>query len=147
MSKLVFIFALVFLSSVDSFNQQSVGARGRLMCGSTPAANTNVKLWNKNTLRPDDQLASVQTDSQGNFQISGGEGSIFSMDVHLKIYTSCGRWLPCDRKLDFTIPSQYVTRTSSVQNWFDLGTINLELKTKNEDTSCINRRKRFIEMV
>uniref|UniRef100_A0AC34QRI0 Transthyretin-like family protein n=1 Tax=Panagrolaimus sp. JU765 TaxID=591449 RepID=A0AC34QRI0_9BILA len=181
MSKLGLIgIFLVVLPFSDAFNQQSVGVRGQFMCGTTPAANVNVKLWNKNDLqpddqlaqaftdsegnfqisggvgalfnmdvhlkKPDDQLAQAFTDSQGNFQISGGVGAVFNMDVHLKIYHDCDRWLPCQRKLDIKIPSQYVTRTPNVEQWFDLGTINLQIRTKDEETSCINRRKRFVNV-
>lgn len=34
----------------------------------------------------DDQLAAAKTDAQGNFQLNGGVGSVFGMDVHFKVH-------------------------------------------------------------
>uniref|UniRef100_A0A7E4UV92 Transthyretin-like family protein n=1 Tax=Panagrellus redivivus TaxID=6233 RepID=A0A7E4UV92_PANRE len=121
---------------VHGYNQQWVGVTGQVICGDSPASGTQIKLWNKNT-GFDDQLASVKADSNGNFNISGGEGAFFAMDAHIKFYTSCGRWLPCDRIIDFKIPSQYVTRSSGVENYYNLGTLNLMTRTKNENHKCL----------
>uniref|UniRef100_A0A7E4W238 Transthyretin/hydroxyisourate hydrolase domain-containing protein n=1 Tax=Panagrellus redivivus TaxID=6233 RepID=A0A7E4W238_PANRE len=133
-------FLLVTLAvcgvSVHGIFQQWVGVSGQVTCGDAPASGTQIKLWNKNT-GFDDQLASVHADSNGNFNISGGEGALFSMDVHIKFYTKCNRNLPCDRIIDFKVPSQYVTRGNSVANWYNLGTVNLMTKTKDENHKCL----------
>ncbi|KAF7626931.1 hypothetical protein Mgra_00009661 [Meloidogyne graminicola] len=139
-TKIILIFSIIFLlfSFSESFRQQSVGIRGRLMCGDKPDAGTKVKLWNKKLGR-DDQLADTKTDSNGNYVLQGGKGALFGMDVHFKIYTNCNRGiLPCQRKINLIIPSDYVTRTSSVQRWFDGGVLNMEFKFPDESTSCIN---------
>uniref|UniRef100_A0A7E4VWP1 Transthyretin-like family protein n=1 Tax=Panagrellus redivivus TaxID=6233 RepID=A0A7E4VWP1_PANRE len=132
----VFIFITALASVAFCFEQQWVGVTGKVICGDSPAPDTEIKLWNKN-IGFDDQLAEVHSDADGNFQISGGEGAIFEMDVHLKIYTKCDRWLPCGRIIDFKIPSSYVTRSSGVNNWYDLGTINLMTHTKDENHKCL----------
>uniref|UniRef100_A0A915M7I6 Transthyretin-like protein n=1 Tax=Meloidogyne javanica TaxID=6303 RepID=A0A915M7I6_MELJA len=142
---LVLISLLISLS--EAFRQQSVGIRGRLMCGDKPDSGTKVKLWSKKFGR-DDQLADARTDANGNYVLQGGKGALLSMDVHFKInkyklffpvYTDCNRGiLPCQRKIDLTVPSDYVTRTSDVQKWFDGGVLNMEFKFPDESTSCIN---------
>uniref|UniRef100_A0A7E4VZV4 Transthyretin-like family protein n=1 Tax=Panagrellus redivivus TaxID=6233 RepID=A0A7E4VZV4_PANRE len=134
----VFSILSIVICAVFAFNQQSVGVRGRLMCGSTALNNTQVKLWNKVNLGRDDQLAASKTDDQGNFQISGGTGALLPLNVHLKVYHNCDRSLPCQRKVDFTIPPQYVTRTSQVTNWYDMGMLNMQTMYKGEGVSCIN---------
>lgn len=58
------------------------------MCGNQPLANTQIKLWNKNKIGTDDQLAAGKTDAQGNYQLEGGIGSVFGMNVHFKVYVS-----------------------------------------------------------
>jgi len=137
--KLEILFLTVFiLTTTDAFRQQSVGIRGRLMCGTQPLANTQIKLWNKNKIGTDDQLADGKTDVYGNFQLQGGVGSVFGMNVHFKVYHDCQRTLPCQRKVDLKIPDQYVTRTSEVEKWFEAGVLNMEFKFPNEETSCIN---------
>ncbi|KAL7078406.1 hypothetical protein ACQ4LE_001992 [Meloidogyne hapla] len=134
----IIYFILLFISLSEAFRQQSVGIRGRLMCGDKPDAGTKVKLWNKKIGR-DDQLADANTDANGNYVLQGGKGALLSMDIHFKIYTNCNRGiLPCQRKIDLVIPSEYVTRTSDVQKWFDGGVLNMEFKFPDESTSCIN---------
>uniref|UniRef100_A0A914WD47 Transthyretin-like family protein n=1 Tax=Plectus sambesii TaxID=2011161 RepID=A0A914WD47_9BILA len=68
---------------------QSVGAKGTLMCGSEPLANTIVKLWDDDTIDMDDQMACVRTDAQGNFEIKGWEKEFTTIDPYLKVYHDC----------------------------------------------------------
>ncbi|KAK0421333.1 hypothetical protein QR680_015182 [Steinernema hermaphroditum] len=135
----VFVLLVLLVVGSEAFRQQSVGIRGRLMCGDKPLGNTKVKLWNKNKIGTDDQLADAKTDASGNFELSGGVGSIFGMNVHFKIYHDCDDGIkPCQRKVDLKIPNQYITRTSNVQKWFDAGVLNMEFKFPDEERSCIN---------
>lgn len=79
-------------------------------------------------------MASGKTDAQGNYQLQGGVGSVFGMNVHFKgidcifklvnlflVYHDCLRTLPCQRKVDLKIPDKYVSRSSNVENWFEAG--------------------------
>ncbi|KAH7728009.1 Transthyretin-like family protein [Aphelenchoides avenae] len=152
-------FFLIFLALISvplacSFRQQSVGVRGRLLCGTAPLNDTQVKLWNKNKLGErviykdtsviaasgtDDQLAATKTDSTGNFQLTGGLGEILPMNVHFKIYHDCNDGIkPCQRKVDLGIPGEYVTRSENVKKWFEAGAMNMEFKFPDEERSCTN---------
>uniref|UniRef100_A0A8R1TKV9 Transthyretin-like family protein n=1 Tax=Onchocerca volvulus TaxID=6282 RepID=A0A8R1TKV9_ONCVO len=133
-------FTLCYLqSTVIGFRQQSVGVRGRLMCGNQSLSNTQIKLWNKNKIGTDDQLAAMKTKADGSYELQGGVGSIFGMDVVLKIYHDCDDGIkPCQRKVVLGIPSDYVTRSSNVKQWFDAGVLNMQFKFPDEERSCIN---------
>ncbi|MCP9261895.1 Transthyretin-like family-containing protein [Dirofilaria immitis] len=87
----------------------------------------------------DDQLAAVKTRADGSYELQGGIGSIFGMDVALKIYHDCDDGIkPCQRKVVLGIPNDYVTRTSDVKRWFDAGLLNMQFKFPKEERSCIN---------
>uniref|UniRef100_A0A0R3RTB6 Transthyretin-like family protein n=1 Tax=Elaeophora elaphi TaxID=1147741 RepID=A0A0R3RTB6_9BILA len=125
--------------TVIGFRQQSVGVRGRLVCGNQSLPNTQIKLWNKNKIGTDDQLAAVKTNADGSYELKGGVGSIFGMDVVLKIYHDCDDGIkPCQRKVALGIPSDYITRSSDVKQWFDAGVLNMQFKFPDEERSCIN---------
>ena len=50
----------------------------------------------------DDQLAAAKTDAQGNYELTGGIGSLFGMNVHFKVYHDCDDGVkPCQRKVNF----------------------------------------------
>uniref|UniRef100_A0A914HMH5 Plastocyanin-like domain-containing protein n=1 Tax=Globodera rostochiensis TaxID=31243 RepID=A0A914HMH5_GLORO len=131
---LICLTGLSVLSNLDAFRQQSVGIRGRLMCGNQPLKDTQVKLWNKNTLGSDDQLSSFTTDNQGNFELQGGVGQMTKMNVHFKIYHDCDDGIkPCQRKVNFGVPDHYVERSAQTKKWFEAGTMNMEFKFPDEE--------------
>uniref|UniRef100_A0A0N5AI32 Transthyretin-like family protein n=1 Tax=Syphacia muris TaxID=451379 RepID=A0A0N5AI32_9BILA len=138
-SVLLLVTLITVLSSVNAFRQQTVGVKGQLICGNRSLANTQVKLWNKNKLGTDDQLAAIKTDANGNFKMEGGVGSVFGMNVVLKIYHDCDDGIkPCQRKVVLGIPNDYVSRSSNVQRYFDAGILNMQFKFPDEERSCIN---------
>ncbi|KAI1708501.1 transthyretin-like family domain-containing protein [Ditylenchus destructor] len=122
----VLIALLAYVSCALAFRQQVVGVEGRLMCGSQPLNNTQVKLWSKNKLGTDDQLAHTKTDNHGNFKLDGGVGSLLPLNVHLK------------RKVDLGVPNEYVERADKVSKYFPAGTMNMEFVFPDEERSCIN---------
>uniref|UniRef100_A0A1I7ZPK6 Transthyretin-like family protein n=1 Tax=Steinernema glaseri TaxID=37863 RepID=A0A1I7ZPK6_9BILA len=135
----VYLLLLLCVAGSQAWRQQTVGIRGKLMCGDQSLKDTTVKLWNKNHLGTDDQLADMKTDSEGNYQLEGGVGAVFAMDVHFKIYHDCDDGItPCQRKVNLKIPSEFVTRTSGVEKWFDGGVMNMQFKFPDEERSCIN---------
>uniref|UniRef100_A0A914LS48 Uncharacterized protein n=1 Tax=Meloidogyne incognita TaxID=6306 RepID=A0A914LS48_MELIC len=132
------LFLIIAIISVNAFRQQTVGVRGRLMCGNQPLKDTQIKLWNKH-IGSDNQLAAVKTDKNGNFEMQGGVGQITKMDVHFKIYHDCNDGIkPCQRKIDLGVPDEYITRSDRVQKWFEAGTMNMEFKFPDEERSCVN---------
>ncbi|EFO17596.1 hypothetical protein LOAG_10901 [Loa loa] len=140
-SILLFLLFIIFhlQATTFGFRQQSIGVRGRLVCGNQSLSNTQVKLWNKNKIGTDDQLAAMKTNADGSYELKGGIGSIFGMDVVLKIYHDCDDGvMPCQRKVVLNIPDHYVTRSSDVKKWFNAGIMNMEFKFPNEERSCIN---------
>ncbi|KAH7707265.1 TTR-45 protein [Aphelenchoides avenae] len=140
MIKLLSLSLLVFfVYSASATRRQTVGAKGRLMCGSRPSVNTLVKLWDEDTgPDPDDILAETHTNSEGYFQLSGSESELTNIDPWLKIYHNCNNDLGiCKRKIKYEIPDAYISEGGQVNKWFDLGSINLEPKQPGEESECI----------
>uniref|UniRef100_A0A0N5BNB0 Transthyretin-like family protein n=1 Tax=Strongyloides papillosus TaxID=174720 RepID=A0A0N5BNB0_STREA len=142
MKKFIFTLTILLLSTliqIYGFRQQTAAVKGRLLCGDKPASGVKVKLWDKTKLGSDTQLDAKTTDEMGNFELTGGIGSLLPMNVQLKIYHDCDDEIaPCQRKVKFGIPREYVTRSSIVEKWFDLGTLNLQVVVPDEERSCIN---------
>ncbi|GMT32930.1 hypothetical protein PFISCL1PPCAC_24227, partial [Pristionchus fissidentatus] len=140
------LYALLFSSLAFAVyaKEQSVGARGTLMCGNQPLVNAEVKLWELDTFPdPDDLLATVHTDRQGHFQISGHEAEMTTISPVLKIYHRCNNKnmfnLPglCKRKITYEIPKNYITPGKTASRFYDMGVLNMEAKMPKEATECI----------
>ncbi|KAE9551150.1 hypothetical protein FO519_005637 [Halicephalobus sp. NKZ332] len=135
----IFIFILVgSLGLVAGQRRQTVGVRGQVMCNGRPMSGVQVKLWDEDTgPDPDDLMSQGNTDMNGRFQLSGTESEMTNIDPRLKIYHTCDLGInPCKRKLTFTIPSQYISTNGNVQQWFDLGVLNLNTKFSDESREC-----------
>ncbi|KHN86196.1 Transthyretin-like protein 46 [Toxocara canis] len=136
-SSIIVLVALI--AACSAFRQQSVGVKGRLLCGDRPIENELVKLINHNTIGSDDQLATAKTDKDGFYTIQGGLGEILSMDVKFKIFTNCNDGIkPCKREITLGIPGKFVTRSDKVQEYFNGGELNLQFHFKDESRSCFN---------
>ncbi|VDN08558.1 unnamed protein product [Thelazia callipaeda] len=125
----------------DAFRTQSAGVRGILMCGNEPLANAKVKLWDDDSgLDMDDLLQEGTTNAQGFFELSGYTSEITTIDPILKVYHDCDdRIMPCQRKIEFKIPKSYVNTGKRVENFFDIGTVNMQIIFEKESRDCIHR--------
>ncbi|CAD5223606.1 unnamed protein product [Bursaphelenchus okinawaensis] len=117
--------------------EQNVIANGRLMCGSSPAVNVRVSLYDIDTAPdPDDLLDEMFTDIEGEFVVRGSTAEDTDIEPILKVTHDCeddnknhqGR-----RIVTFAIPYSYVTLRGMPHKRFELGTINLETKFHNEE--------------
>ncbi|GMS93377.1 hypothetical protein PENTCL1PPCAC_15552, partial [Pristionchus entomophagus] len=143
-----FVLLCVFLTSAST---QSVGVQGQLMCGETPLTDVEVELWEMTVIpEPDFLIATVKTDSQGYFRVSGSGSTLFILKPALRIYHRCNNdgflGIPnlCQREVTYEIPSSYVTDGSNVNSWYQLGTVNLQAKQPNEQSHCVDNPIRDI---
>ncbi|GMR46973.1 hypothetical protein PMAYCL1PPCAC_17168, partial [Pristionchus mayeri] len=135
----------LLLAGVSSAAVQTIGARGQLMCGDKPIDNTEIKLWATHTFpRADSNLATVKTDSLGRFNVSGTESSVFTLTPEVRLYHRCNNQgilsIPnvCQRKVTYQIPTSYITKSGTVQKWYEMGTMNMEAKQKGETGHCLD---------
>ncbi|KAI6170266.1 hypothetical protein M3Y98_01221900 [Aphelenchoides besseyi] len=104
---------------------QSAAVRGILKCNGVPAENVKVKLYDVDTLDPDDLMDEGLTDSEGRFLLRGHETEVTTIEPKLNVYNSCkkDRLLPCPKKFSIRIPGQLLCdgrpATSAVIRLFD----------------------------
>jgi len=141
MHKLAISLLLVAIAVglASAIREQSVAVRGRFLCGSAPARNVRVKLWEEDSgPDPDDLLEAGYTDANGEFSLKGSERETTNIDPVLKAYHDCDDGIkPGSRKIKFKIPSSYITSGPVAKKVFDLGTINLETIFANEERELI----------
>ncbi|KHN87638.1 Transthyretin-like protein 46 [Toxocara canis] len=143
-SRLVLLL-LVSLSLCNaSIRDQSIAVKGKLICGSAPAANVRVKLWDEDGgPDPDDLLDQGYTDTQGMFNLKGGTAELTTIDPIFKVYHDCNDSVkPGQRKVRFKLPPSYITEGKVPKKTFDIGVINLETIFENEDRELLTSRRR-----
>ncbi|KAF8358678.1 hypothetical protein PRIPAC_93673 [Pristionchus pacificus] len=137
------ILLLSSLALMAQASHQTVGVRGTFMCGDKPLVDAEVSLWDRDRWPDaDDRLSTVHTDKNGHFEIFGTDDEWLSIEPVLKIYHRCNNkgWfnLPgvCKRKNSFEIPTSYINKGQQVGKWYEMGTMNMEAKHKDEDSKC-----------
>ncbi|CAP26957.1 Protein CBR-TTR-44 [Caenorhabditis briggsae] len=141
--KFLLLILLSFLSVALAMRDQSIAVQGQLLCGSKPAANVRIKLWEEDSgPDPDDLLEAGYTDGDGKFHLSGGEAEMTPIDPIFKVYHDCDDILPGSRKVKFLIPKSYITQGKVPKKTFDLGVLNLETIFPKEERELIVSRKR-----
>uniref|UniRef100_A0A183BNV3 PAZ domain-containing protein n=1 Tax=Globodera pallida TaxID=36090 RepID=A0A183BNV3_GLOPA len=93
--------------------KQSGAAKGKLLCGGKPYKGAKVKLWDKDTLDPDDLMAESETNAEGEFEVNGSETEVSNIDLRLSIYHNCeDEAKECLRRIDIDIGDEFISRES-----------------------------------
>uniref|UniRef100_A0AC34FB92 Uncharacterized protein n=1 Tax=Panagrolaimus sp. ES5 TaxID=591445 RepID=A0AC34FB92_9BILA len=139
-----FLLLILCIGFAAALRHQSVAVKGKLLCGSAPAKNVRVKLWDEDGgPDPDDLLDQGYTNSNGEFSLKGGTTELTNIDAVFKIYHDCDDGIkPGSRKVKFQIPNSYVTDGAEAKKVFDIGTLNLETIFAKEERELIVSKKR-----
>uniref|UniRef100_A0A915B268 Transthyretin-like protein 46 n=1 Tax=Parascaris univalens TaxID=6257 RepID=A0A915B268_PARUN len=137
--KSVLLFFAVAIASTVAIREQAVHVKGRLLCGTSPARNVKVKLWDEDDgPDPDDVLDEGTTDSNGGFELEGSTRELTTIDPVFKIYHDCDDGIrPGQRKVKLRIPSQYISGGSHSKKIFDFGVLNLETIFPGEERDLL----------
>ncbi|KAK0420998.1 hypothetical protein QR680_015013 [Steinernema hermaphroditum] len=109
---------------------QSTAVKGKLICDDAPAKNITITLYDENVLK-DTHMATVKTDSNGEFVLRGHAKEVTSIDPRLYIYYKCGKNnylknpLNYKRMLKIRIPDNYTTKGTHPRLTYDLGVVQL----------------------
>jgi len=135
---LLILFVILYSSHAFLYQvKQTVSAKGKLLCGTGPAANVLVKLVDKDRGGMDDEMGRAKTNANGEFQVSGSAAEMGNIDPYIKIYHDCNdTGTPCQRKLKLRVPEKYINRGNATTATVDIGAINLEVDVRKEARDC-----------
>ncbi|KAJ1349208.1 Transthyretin-like protein 46 [Parelaphostrongylus tenuis] len=138
------VLLLSLIAMTVAMREQSIAVRGKLLCGSKPASNVRVKLWEEDTgPDPDDLLDQGYTDENGEFELSGNTIELTPIDPVFKVYHDCDDGIkPGSRKVKFALPKSYITNGKTPKKTFDIGVLNLETIFAKEEREFIVTRMR-----
>ncbi|VDM61103.1 unnamed protein product [Angiostrongylus costaricensis] len=138
LSNIILILSLNEL--VHSFGRtQSTAVEGVLKCGDEQAEGVLVKLYEDDTLTPDELMDSAETDTHGKFKVSGSSDEVSEIEPKLNIYHDCDDGImPCQRKLTIFIPSEYITTAKQPAKVFNLGILQLAGRYPDEERDCLH---------
>ncbi|VDO63870.1 unnamed protein product [Heligmosomoides polygyrus] len=113
-------FVLLLLCGLAlAMREQSIAVKGTLLCGSKPANNVRVKLWEEDNVE------------------------LTPIDPVFKVYHDCDDGIkPGSRKVKFYLPKSYITEGKMPKKTFDIGVLNLETIFPGEEREMIVSRMR-----
>ncbi|CAJ76932.1 Transthyretin-like family protein [Caenorhabditis elegans] len=135
-----FALLVLLVGLVAAMRDQSIAVKGKLLCGTSPAKNVRVKLWEEDSgPDPDDLLDQGYTDGQGMFNLKGGTAELTDIDPVFKVYHDCddSKLKPGLRKIRFKLPKSYITKGKVPQKTFEIGVLNLETIFAEEEREIL----------
>ncbi|KAK6015790.1 Transthyretin-like family protein [Ostertagia ostertagi] len=119
---------------------QSTAVEGVLMCEDKPARNVLVKLFEHDTITPDELMDSAESEQRTvKFKLVAIADEIGAIEPKLNIYHDCDDGIkPCQRKLTIFVPSQYITDAKQPSKTFNIGILQLAGKFEGEERDCLH---------
>uniref|UniRef100_A0A1I7ZC89 Transthyretin-like family protein n=1 Tax=Steinernema glaseri TaxID=37863 RepID=A0A1I7ZC89_9BILA len=148
MKSVLVVALLLGLSSLSgAVRQQAYAVKGKLLCGTAPAGNVRIKLWEEDSgPDPDDLLDQGYTKPDGTFELKGDTIEATDIDPVFKVYHDCDDGIkPGSRKVKFSLPKSYISSGKVAKKTFDIGVLNLETIFPNEERELyISKKRRHI---
>ncbi|KAL3096975.1 hypothetical protein niasHS_002691 [Heterodera schachtii] len=118
----------------EAISQFSVGVKGVLLCNGAFAAHTNLAIFDvdRNPGDSDDLL------DKGRFVLDGTTRELSQIEPELRIIHDCADDIkPCHRLFVIKVPPEFI-HSGRAHKIFDIGTLDLEKKRKDEQRTCQN---------
>ncbi|RCN50061.1 Transthyretin-like family protein [Ancylostoma caninum] len=88
--KCILVCALLAVCALSvSAKLQNITVKGVAVCQKKRMANQHVQLYDRDTLDPNDLLAEIHTNKEGEFQLYGEEDEVGSIEPFVRIHHSC----------------------------------------------------------
>uniref|UniRef100_A0A1I7XS97 Transthyretin-like family protein n=1 Tax=Heterorhabditis bacteriophora TaxID=37862 RepID=A0A1I7XS97_HETBA len=132
MLKFLLICVLLGVTSLSVLARvQKISVKGTAICNKKRLANVKVILKEKDTVTLDDVLATVSTDSEGDFEISGEDSEVFSIEPYIVFEHDCNiKQQGCVRSTEFEIPKKYIDGT------YDMTYVTLDIIQYKDSQKC-----------
>ena len=109
---------------------QNITVKGIAVCEKRRLANAHVQLYDKDTLDPNDLLAEVHTNSEGEFSLYGEEDEVGKIEPFIRIHHNCKAKAGCTRVGDYTVPQDLIGGT------YDMTYVTLDIVVHGEKEKC-----------
>ncbi|CAJ0559697.1 unnamed protein product, partial [Mesorhabditis spiculigera] len=131
MRALLPIFVLAAALCLIEAKMQSVSVKGVTICNKKRLANVKVELFDRDTLDPNDLLSTVTTNSEGEFEITGGEDEVGKIEPFIRITHNCNTKEGCARIGEYEVPQTHIDAAP-----YDMTYVNLDIYVKGEKEKC-----------
>ncbi|GMR50474.1 hypothetical protein PMAYCL1PPCAC_20669, partial [Pristionchus mayeri] len=134
---------LVAMIGLTEARMQNVTVKGIAICDKHRMGNVIVELWEKDTMDPNDKLAEVHTNHNGEFHVTGGDNEVTAIAPYMKFRHSCKASVKpgqkCTRKTEYTIPSEYIWNADADlkdRKVYDMTYVTLDIFVSGEKEHC-----------
>ncbi|CAI5449810.1 unnamed protein product [Caenorhabditis angaria] len=127
---LLFAFILAAWLSFADAKLQNVTVKGVAVCNKKRLANAKVVLIDKDTLDPHDELASIHTNKEGEFELYGEEDEIGKIEPFIRVHHNCNTQPGCTRVTEYQVPQDKIGST------YDMTYVTLDIITHNDKNNC-----------
>ncbi|CAJ0600928.1 unnamed protein product [Cylicocyclus nassatus] len=130
MRSLALLIALGLYCISVSAKMQNVTVKGVTVCNKKRLANVHVELYDKDTLDPNDLLAEMHTNAEGEFELFGQEDEVGSIEPFIRLTHNCMAKPGCTRIGDYIVPQ------SKIGGLYDMTYVTLDINVHGEREKC-----------
>ncbi|CAI5449809.1 unnamed protein product [Caenorhabditis angaria] len=128
--KLQILFFAFTIFEFTNASVQNITVKGIAVCNKKRLAKANVVLIEKDRFDPNDELAHIETNSEGEFELFGKDNEIFTIEPIIRITHACNTEPNCLRTSEYKVPQNLI---GSIYN---MTYVVLDVFVHNDKTKC-----------